>query len=461
VQAPPVIPQVDVGALIQRGCFRCLEEAFAAATTQNQPQLAFEAAALLILRSKELGIPADPWLQHARRLAGDDGTWTQHLTMIAAVPADVLSGDREAMLADPREGMRIRALVPMWRDALAGGGASPDFRRYVETALVCAFAPPDQRDPFLNSLGDPLVPLLRYRTGLCSPQRAGLLRALADEGFVDAEYPLGREALEGEKDLELALRRFQAARAAFPDSLSINTSIGNVYLEWEEWAPAVSAFDAVLAARPAHPDALLGRTVAISRLGRYQEGIDTATRLIDGGTWFLGQAYYWRAWSYNGLKNYTAARVEADRAKTLMVNATVFLLSGLIEWGLERRPTAEAEFQEALQMDFGQCEAAFYLGAVRTEMKKAPEGIAAFKQALQCYDLAIAVRRKIIAGIAEGRGSEQAKQRQIASQERAIADNEERKGQATRLIGDLERYLTSLQAPPPAQSPPPSRPVRR
>ena len=55
-------------------------------------------------------------------------------------------------------------------------------------------------------------------------------------------------------------------------------------------------------------------------------------------------------------------------------------------------------------------------------------------------------------------GSEQAKARQIGSHQRAITANEERKIQATRLIGQLEAYLSSLQAPPPA--PPPSPPRR-
>jgi tetratricopeptide (TPR) repeat protein len=303
-----------------------------------------------------------------------------------------------------------------------------------------------------------LVPLLEYRAGFCGAADAARLRPLAEAGFVDAEYLLGRGALDGERDHELALRHLHTAAMAFPESLSAPTLIGNIYLEWEEWQAAATAFDAVLAMRPAHPDALLGRTHAVSRLGRYQDGIDTATRLIDGGSWFLGQAHYWRAWNHNGLKNYPAARVEADRTKTLMVNAGVFLLSGLIDWSLEQREKAEQEFETALTMDFGQCEAAFYLGGVRAEMWKALEGIAAFRQANQCYDLANAVRRTSIEAIAAGKGSEQRKARQIGSHQRAITANEERQVQASRLIGQLEAYLSSLQAPPPV--PPPSPPGR-
>lgn len=461
VQLPPRPPLVDVVALIRQGCYRCLEEAFAVASKQDQPQLAFEAASLLVLRSKELGMPPEAWLERARGIVGADGAWTQILQMVTAVPPDPLGGDREAMSANPAEGARTRALLPMWREALRSGGGSSEFRTYLEIALVCSYGTPNQRDPFVDALGDGLPPLLAYRAGVCSSRRVDRLGPLAAAGFVDAEYTLGRAALEGVKDEERAMRHFQTAAAAFPTSLSIGTSIGNIYVEWEEWQAATTVFDAVLAVRPAHPDALIGRTISVSRLGRYQDGIDTATRLIDGGTWYRGAAFYWRAWNYNALKNYTMARVEMDRTKTLMVNASVFLLSGLIDWALEARPVAEQEFQEALTMDFGQCEAAFYLGGVRAEMRKAPEGIAAFKQALQCYDLSIVVRRKLVEGIEAGPGSEQGKARQIRGHRRAITDSEERKVQATRIIGDLERYLASLKVPPLAPSPAPSRPARR
>jgi tetratricopeptide (TPR) repeat protein len=421
-------------------------------------------------------MPGDLWAERAKAVTGADGSRNQLLLMAAAVRPDVLSGDRDSMLASPAEVSRTRALVPAWRQTLAAVSStaagsndarSKEFRTYLEASLVCTYSSPDQRDAFVKAMGEGLVPLLEYRAAFCQFADAARLEPLVESGFVDAEFPLGKAALDGgadiyataaTKDYEQALRRLQAVVAEFPESLSARTLIGNIYLEYEEWQAATTAFDAVLALLPSHPDALLGRTNSVSRLGRYQEGIDTATRLIERGNWYVGQALYWRAWNYNALKNYPTARVDANRAKTLMVNAGVFLLSGLIDWSLEQRPTAETEFETALTMDFGQCEAAFYLGGVRAEMRKAPEGIAAFKQANQCYDLATTVRRKLIESVLAGKASEQTKARQIASHQRAITANDERKGQATRLIGELERYLTSLQARPSA--PPPSAPAR-
>ena len=182
------------------------------------------------------------------------------------------------------------------------------------------------------------------------------------------------------------------------------------------------AFDAALALLPSHPDAMLGRVISLSHLERHEEAIAAATQLIEGGQWHLGQAFYWRAWNHFNIGNNPAARVDADRTRTLMVNAAVFVLSGMIEWRLRRLETAEKEFQEALVMDFGQCEAAFYLGGVRSEQRRLPEAIAAMNQARQCYDLALAVRRKASDALIAGPGTPESKAREAARHERAIAN---------------------------------------
>jgi hypothetical protein len=46
----------DLSVLIRQGSYRCLERAFDEAQTRKASSHAFEAAALLVLRSKELGL---------------------------------------------------------------------------------------------------------------------------------------------------------------------------------------------------------------------------------------------------------------------------------------------------------------------------------------------------------------------------------------------------------------------
>lgn len=457
--APPAPPPIDAAAQIRRGCYQCLDEAFAVASAQKQPDLAFEAAALLVLRSRELGMPADTWLERARTLAAGDPTRTQFIRIITAIPPDVLSGEREIAIGAPGEVTSVRKLTPTWRDALQAGGASLEFRTYLDVALMCAYGEPEARDALVKSLMPPAdqPPLVRYRAALCHPDGTETLAALlaADARFADIEYPLGSAALRN--DQEEALRRFQRAAAAFPTSLSARTSIGKVHEVWEEWVEAATAFEEVLALRPTHPDALIGRTAAVSRQGRYQDGIDAATKVIEGGRWYLGQAFYWRAWNHLALKNFETARVDTDRAKSLMVTPAVFVLSGLVEWGVERRERAEQEFSEALVLEIGQCEAAFYLGVVRAEMRKGPEGLAALAHARQCFEAVISVRKALIASVPAGKGSEQAKARQVAAHDRVIGAAQDRKEDAIRIAASLQKYVDSLTAPPPARAPSTSR----
>ncbi len=450
----PVVRQTieDLTELIERGCFRCLEQAYGAADARGATQQAFESAALLVLRSKELGLAPDVWLNRARALAAADGSWSTVLEMIDVVPPDRLAGDRDAGLVQGAGRNRASRLLPMWRDVLASGGASAAFRAYLDAALTCEVEDGLTRET-VAALGArlPDVPLVQYRLALCGPEmrlRLAAVRA-ADPDFVDADYALGRYELErgSEQDPAEAVRRLQSAAVAFPASSAIATTIGNLYQAWEEWEPALAAFDAALAVVPGHPDALLGRTTALANLKRYAPAIETASRLIEG-RWFVGQAYYWRAWSHLQLRDFIVARGDADNARRLMVNASVFLLSGLIDWRLARLETAEKDFQDAMAMDFGQCDAALYLGGVRAELAKRPEALAAFNQARQCYDLSITLRRTLIADIEAKAGNPQTKARQVAGHARAIRASAEHRAEAVRAAGELERFLSSIQAPP-------------
>jgi tetratricopeptide (TPR) repeat protein len=437
---PAQVPSTsDIDALLDRGCFTCLEQALAAAEERRLPQPAFEAAALLVLRTTELGMPSDAWMTRARALAADDPSRTLYLEMLAAIPPDPLRGMREDLLVETQARSRARSLLPSWREALRTGALSSRFRQYLDLALTCTVDTSPERDQNIARLVAELpdLPLLQYRAGICLSLYAPQLTALRarDVDFVDADYVMGRHALGGAApDPEEAMRRFRAAVAAFPTSTAIPVAVGNLYQAWEEWTDALSAYDSALALLPTHPDALLGRAISLSHLNRHQEAIDAATRLIDGGRWFLGQAHYWRAWNHYNLGDNAAARLDADRTRTLMVNSSVFVLSGLIEWRVRHLDTAEHEFQEALTMDFGQCQAALYLGAVRSERAKRSEAIAAFNQARQCYDLSIAVHRKAIANLVAGPGTPQSKAREVARHERAIVDAESRRGEAVKAI---------------------------
>jgi tetratricopeptide (TPR) repeat protein len=433
----------DVAGLIRHGCYGCLEQAFARADAAGEVIPAFEAAALLVLRSKELGLPTEPWLERARALARADASLTPYVTMVEAIPPHPMSDDRDALF-DVRARTQARASLAAWRESLHGGATSDVFRMYLDVALICGFGTLKENErSFTGQLdSDAQAPIYHYRIGACDSAHADRLKTLraGDAAFVDADFALGRYALDDpvHPDQDEALRRLQSAAAAFPRSPAIAVTIGNVFRRWEEWGEALTAYDAALRVSAVHPEALLGRTISLSHLMRPQEAIDTATQLIDAGQWHLGEAFYWRGWNQLRLEDHQRARGDADRAKTLMANAAVFVLSGVIEWRLRRLEAAEKEFESAIAIDFGECEAALDLGVVRDERGKPAAALAAFQQARQCYELSIALRREAIAKVEAGPGTDTAKARDTARHRRELTILEERRDEALKAIAVLD-----------------------
>jgi tetratricopeptide (TPR) repeat protein len=395
------------------------------------------------LRSKELGLPTEPWLARARSRAAADVSLVPYLTIVEAIPPHPMSDDRDALF-DVRARTQARTSLTAWREMLRSGETSDVFRMYLDVALICGFGTLEESDQsFTGPLDeDARAPIYLYRVGICDNAHESRLMALrsSDPEFVDADFALGRYALEDpiNPDQEHALARLASAAAAFPRSPAIAVTKGNVYRRWEEWADALTSYDAAIAVSPNHPEALIGRAISLSHLGRSQEAIATATRLIDAGQWYLGEAYYWRGWNQLRLEEHERARADAARAKTLMSNAAVLVLSGVIEWRLRRLDTAEQEFQSAIAIDFGECEAALDLGVVRDERRKPAEALAAFQQAKQCYDLSIALRRETIAKVQGGPGTDTAKARDSARHQRELTDLEGRRNEALRAIAALE-----------------------
>src|SRR5687767_11565976 len=155
--APPPPAVDDIAAAIAKGCYRCLEQAYDVAQARGVRTLAFEAAALLVLRSKELGTPYEPWLERARALAAPDGSGAVVLTIIEAAPVDPLT-DREASLNVPGR-FKARASVPAWRQELQTAQGSVPLRAYLDVSLICAYRGAPERETDLVEAQWPQTPL--------------------------------------------------------------------------------------------------------------------------------------------------------------------------------------------------------------------------------------------------------------------------------------------------------------
>jgi tetratricopeptide (TPR) repeat protein len=436
--APPAAaPAIDVTSLIRRGCYSCLEQAMAAGSGS------FEAAVLLALRSKELGLPFAEWAERARALVPAGPAWETYLEIAASIPADPLSADRDVILAVRRP---PRAALDNWRNALASGPASDVFRAYLDVSLACGPGLVDQRETATAAVLDRFadVPLLQYRAGVCG--RTALLHEVLrrDADFADVNLELGRAALQRERpDYDEALRYLDAARQAFPASATVVATIGNIHLQREEWPEALATFEATLALVPTHRDALLGKVVSLSHLSQHEAAVASASLLLELGNWFVADAHYWRAWNEYRLGQIPAARADVDRARILARDAPTLVLSGIIAWRERRLDAADADFQDALNLDFGQCEAASYLGGVRAEQRRWQEGLAAFRHAAQCFELAVITRRKAVAELTGSATPTAGISRQLAAHERAIAEAEARRVEAVTAIASIERRVVT------------------
>jgi tetratricopeptide (TPR) repeat protein len=427
VVTPVADPRAGIDALVRRGCYACLEEAFGRAIAAGAQEAAFESALLLALRSKELGLPHTSWVAQARQQLPDVPGWRDYVDIVLSVPSDPFSADRDELLQEAAAYRKPRTVLETWRRQLADGPGSSLFRAYLDVSLACGPLLYAQRDAAmdaaLQSFGD--VPLMQYRIGVCG-RMAVLEEVIAGEpALAEAHFELARAELQREQaDSDEALRRFRLAQEAFPSSATIAAAIGVLYQQREEWTEAVAAYEGSLALVPTHRDALLGLAISLSHLSRHQAAIAAASRLIDLGFWYAADAHYWRAWNKYRLDDLAAARVDVDRAKALDASSSTLVLSGLVAWREKRIDVAEAEFQAALDRDYGVCEAATYLGGVRAERRRWPESLAAFQHAEQCSELAVAANRKAIANLAATEAGARSHARRIASLERTIAEAE-------------------------------------
>ena len=98
-----------------------------------------------------------------------------------------------------------------------------------------------------------------------------------------------------------------------------------------------------------HRDALIGRVQALSYQMQHADAVAAATRVIDLGTWHIGDAYYWRAWNRYHLKEYETAWADVENAIKGLANARVYMLAGLIAYERKELPTAVAALRPRLR----------------------------------------------------------------------------------------------------------------
>ena len=411
--SPQVLAErAKADSLLRQGCYSCLQEALAiyerhAALQQPPPgaaRAAFDTAVLLAVREKELGIPKDAY-----------GFKAFELAKRVPPPAAVVKGKPVAVPLPPSTLLDAASLVlgetsgldPEMRGALNRGRPpiEPDNPRrraldhapendlaaqYVALTIDCEQQKLIEKVDVKGLLAKyDGVPLMKFRLLRCGrpPLPLAPLRA-ADPMWTDTLFWEGRAELvtQGRAiDFPKAIALMGEARQAFPKSLMNTMAWSQANISVEEFEAALSGFDEVLKEFPEHRDALIGRVTALSYLMRHTDAIASATRILELGTWHIGDANYWRAWNHYNLKDYDTAWADVENALKGLSNSRVYMLAGLIAYARKDLPTAINRFDTAFKMDSSACDAVWMSGLVSIDQEDLKTASPKFQRAMTCF----------------------------------------------------------------------------
>lgn len=441
-------------ALVLDGCYDCLLEARATyervGVGQARPLVIvrlFETQLLLTLRERELALDSAASLARARDLAKELPPVVEADRYLALAdfpyPDNVGTPRREARsfrIAHQSFVSKITSELEWLKTTTA---VREPVRQYLALAVDCAsLARAGRPGPLMASQDDLWTgsvrsreapagtpPLVAYRIGMCDAINAKGLESvrIAVPRFAEAAFFLARlEVANAQRTgapkardlLAEYYKRFPTSPAGTYLSANYNQLLG-------ECRDAIRFYDETIALKPIHEDALLGRTMCLAYLRRFDEAIAQATRMIELQTDNWGQAFYWRAWVYHAQGALPPARADIERAKTLDRADKSFMLAGMIEHDQDDLDIAERDLKLAKQMNPAQCVAMWYLGLVNMKRQQWLPSAGHFEDAMGCYKTAVAEdERSIKEWEARDTQDPAFKARQIANFKAALVEDQ-------------------------------------
>jgi tetratricopeptide (TPR) repeat protein len=436
-RTPPRVSPADLAraqVLASAGCYTCLVEALAIYEKAGPSQAAFETALFVALREKELGIPEEASIEKARALAPPAPSAPSApllLETAALAPMEPTGRDPDKYSQHNARERRtrlseLRALVDTVPPTL--------LTTYLKITLDCD----DPRARVLIKPAELLAahgdaPILKYRLSMCGVGERQALDAIrdADRRWTEiAFFQARRAAASRPPNLRTALDLFNIVVPAFPTSASMVLARAHAERAYGDLEPALASYDKTIALIPTSRDALLGRVITLSYLERHAEAVETATRMIDLGTWLMGDAYYWRARSRYVLKMVDEAWSDAEHAVKLAPNTNVYTLAGVIAYDRKDLEIAKDRFDNARRLDQGNCTAHSYYALVHVAQSHWPQATPVFSQAMTCFVQASAQTRRELAELAATEFDPVYKARLIADQQKTLKESELKGAQA-------------------------------
>jgi tetratricopeptide (TPR) repeat protein len=326
-------------------------------------------ALLLAVREKELGISNKSYMDTALQVIKENRSLSS-LTPYAEIAGlfwvqgkGVMTDIDERFPWKPTE-EKLKAI-----DAELKAKAKVDeFSAYMYATMRCFLAEPSEKieDPEQMAALFPDSLLLTYLAATCPKEDEELLSLLLahEPTFYEADYHKGMLSLSRGNLLQ-AEDRFLNMHEGIPESAQATLLLASIAFALEEVERSLEFYEKTLAILPDYRDALLGKAICLSALGKPEEAISVCEKIIALGHWLLGESYYWMAWNQHELKDYAAAEASIEQSKgRLPTSAEVFTLAGLIAMDREDLARAEKEFQEALKHAPSSSDVLYNLGGI-------------------------------------------------------------------------------------------------
>lgn len=438
-------------ALVLDGCYRCLREARDIyASGAGMPRKELDATLLLAARAKELGLPVESDLTRARELAktlkprtADD--LSARIDAVEAIVGDITGLDSEERLQRDQR-LEDEAVITAaaersarLRQVLLQGAATDITSAYLALALDCER--PGRRPPSTPAPAStptltpaPEAPLWRYRVALCGADTQALAKfreqdpRWAESFYFEGKNAMGSPARAPEPTRAATL--LTSAVQTFPDSIPAHLMLGTAYEMDGDAAASLAAFDRVLAIKPTHLDAQIGRVRTLSYLGRTDEGIAAATAMIDRGLWHVGDAYYWRAWNQYQARRLDQAWADVQQAMSLLSNTAVHALAGSIAYARKELDVAVRHFTRAFEIDPSNCLAISSAGLVQGEQRAWQAAAGDQVKATRCFAQAAAAAKADLERLTAATLAPPVKATRIASAQKRRESAEELGAQA-------------------------------
>ena len=265
--------------------------------------------------------------------------------------------------------------------------------------------------------------MIRYKLSLYPKESPENLEKLLQDnpGFYEAYYFLGQIAFKMGQ-LITAEKNLLKAYQDFPESSSIMISLASLYFAFEELDKSLEYYEKSIKMAPNYRDALLGKAMCLSYLGRHREAVETCNIILTLGKYYLGETHYWLAWNQNELGELENAWENIENSKKYLIGyGQVYSLAGIIAFNQKNLDEAENNFFEACKQDASNGDSPYYMGKIKAIREDWLNSGVYFERASSNYQIKEEFIQKRIKDIENSAFSEERKKKHVARKKNQLS----------------------------------------